>query len=210
MNFSDLIKKVGELPCFGTSFLAAGESLSQIRLQLARWVRDGKVVRLHKGLYVLAEPYRKVKPEPFAIANALKSPSYVSLQSALSRHGVIPEFVPAVTSVTTGRPQTIDTPLGWFEYRHVSKGLFWGYERIELAANQYAYLARPEKAILDLVHLTGGGDDRAFLEELRLQNFDKLNSDILREYAERAASGKLRRAAVILEEILRTGEGIEL
>ncbi len=82
MNFSDLVKKIGELPYFGTSFLAAGESLSQIRLQLSRWVRDGKVVRLHKGLYVLAEPYRKVKPEPFAIANALKSPSYVSLQSA--------------------------------------------------------------------------------------------------------------------------------
>jgi len=58
MKFEDLLKKVGYLPCFSTRFLAAGESLSQVRLQLARWVKDGRLIKLHKGFYTLAEPYQ--------------------------------------------------------------------------------------------------------------------------------------------------------
>ena len=84
MKFEDLLKNVGNLPCFSTRFLAAGENLSQVRLQLARWVRDGRLIKLHKGFYTVAEPYIKIKPELFCIAKSLKSPCYVSLQSALS------------------------------------------------------------------------------------------------------------------------------
>jgi predicted transcriptional regulator of viral defense system len=210
MKFKELLKIAGNLPCFTARFLSAGENLVQIRVQLARWVRDGRVVKLHKGFYTLAEPYRKIKPELFSIANALKPPSYVSLQSALSWHGLIPEFVPAVTSITTGRPQIIETPLGRFEYRHINTDLFWGYQKMELNDKQEAFTADAEKAILDLVHLTAGGDKREFLEELRLQNLSKLRKDVLGRYAEKSDSAKLKRAAANIERILEKGEGSEL
>ncbi len=210
MKFEDLLKKVGYLPCFSTRFLAAGESLSQVRLQLARWVKDGRLIKLHKGFYTLAEPYRKIKPEPFNIAISLKSPSYISLQSALSWHGLIPEFAPVTTSVTTGRPQVLQTPLGRFEYRHVNKDFFWGYQKVELPVKQETFVAIAEKALLDLVYLTPGGDKKEFLDELRLQNLDKLSKDILRQYAERSDSPKLRRAAMNIERIIDEDEGIEL
>jgi len=60
MKFVNLLEKVSDLPVFTVRFLAAGENLAQIRLQINRWVKDGKIIRLHKGLYTLAEPYRKV------------------------------------------------------------------------------------------------------------------------------------------------------
>ena len=104
MKYADLLAKVSDLPVFTVSFLAAGQNLPQIRLQISRWVKTGKIIRLHKGLYTLAEPYRKVPCEPSTIANRLKQPSYVSLHSALSWYGMIPEFVPVVTSITTARP----------------------------------------------------------------------------------------------------------
>ena len=210
MNFEGLLKLTSNLPCFTTRFLAAGENLAQIRLQIDRWVKDGRLIKLHKGLYAVAEPYRKVKPEPFSIANALKSPSYVSMQSALSWHGLIPEFVSVITSVTTARPQKIDTPVCRFEYRHINTDLFWGYQKVQLTNKQEAFVATAEKALLDLVHLTPGGDKQEFLEELRLQNMSKLSKNILWKYAEKTGSPKLKRAALNIAVILEQGEGVEL
>jgi len=210
MKFVNLLEKVSDLPVFTVRFLSAGGNLAQIRLQINRWVNDGKIIRLHKGLYTLAEPYRKVAPEPFCIANSLKQASYVSLQSALSWYAMIPEFVPAVTSITTGRPQTIETPLGRFEFRHVSKKYFWGYQQVELKFGQTAFVACPEKALLDLIYLTPGGDEINFIEELRLQNFEQINRAVLREFVERFQSPKLNRALDNIERILDQSEGIEL
>jgi len=210
MKFVDLLNKVSDLPDFTVKFLAAGGNLAQIRLQVNRWVNDGKIIRLHKGLYTLAEPYRKVTPEPFCIANSLKQASYVSLHSALSWYGMIPEFVPVITSITTGRPQTIETPSCRFDFRHVSKKYFWGYKQIEFKFRQTAFVARPEKALLDLIYLTPGSDEIEFIEELRLQNFEQINRAVLRESVEKFQSPKLNRALDNIEKILDQGEGIEL
>ena len=210
MKFVDLLEKVSDLPVFTSGFLAASGNLAQIRLQIDRWVKGGKVIRLHKGLYALSEPYRKVAPEPFNIANNLKRASYISLHSALSWHGMIPEFVPVITSITTGRPQSIETPLGRFEFRHVSKKYFWGFRQVELNIGQTAFIAYPEKALLDLIYLTAGGDEIEFIESLRLQNFDKFDRAVMCEFVERFQSPKLARALDNIEKILDQGEGIEL
>jgi len=210
MKFEDLLNKVADLPCFTTRFLAAGKNLAQIRLQLSRWVKNGKLIRLHKGLYALAEPYRKIKPQLFCIANSLKSASYVSLQSALAWYGLIPEFVPVVMSVTTGRPQTIETPMGRFDFRHINKSFFWGYQQVELTAGQTVFIARPEKALLDLVYLTPSGDKEEFIEELRIQNFEQIDKAVLREFAGKSQSPKLKRALQNIVRIIDRGEGVEL
>jgi predicted transcriptional regulator of viral defense system len=210
MKFEELIKKTANLPCFTTRFLSAGQNLSQVRVQLDRWEKSGRVLRLGKGVYSLAEPYRKIKPDNFTIANKLKSHSYISLQSALSWYGMIPEFVPATMSVTTNRAGVIENELGRFEYRHISHKLFFGYQNVELPAGQQAFIARPEKALLDLIYLTAGGETKEYLEELRLQNLEKLNNDILDEYAERSGSLKLQRAVLNIKEIVETSQGVEL
>ncbi len=210
MKYADLLSKVSEVPCFSVKFLAAGGDLSKIRLQLGRWVKSQKVIKIHKGLYTLAEPYRKIKPEPFYIANNLKSASYISLQSALAWYGMIPEFVPEITSVTTGRPQTFETPMGRFSFRHINKSFFWGYQQVEVTAGQKVFVARPEKALLDLVYLTPGGDKEEFIEELRLQNFEQIDRAMLGKVVEKTRGPKLRKAVNNIETIIDRGEGIDL
>jgi hypothetical protein len=123
---------------------------------------------------------------------------------------MIPEFVPSVTSVTTGRPQSIETPLGRFDFRHVSRKCFWGYQQVDLKSGLQAFVALPEKALLDLIYLMPGGDKKEFLDELRLQNFERMDRTRLRQLAEKFQSPKISRALEHIETILEQGEGIEL
>lgn len=199
-------------PVFRAGFLAGGgESLSALRLQLSRWVKAGKLIQLTRGLYTLAEPYRKRAPHPFVLANAMKKASYVSLQSALAYFGMIPEHVPTVTSVTTQRPARVETPLGRFLFRHIKKDWFSGYTQVDLGSGQKAFVATPEKALLDLVYLTPGADNYEFLAELRVQNLAALDRDALVRLARTSRSPKLQRAARLLERLMKEeGGGQEL
>jgi predicted transcriptional regulator of viral defense system len=199
MEFKRLLEIVGDEPVFGTGLLLAGNvDADNVRRQLSRWVKVGRLYQLRRGLYTLAPPFQKVQLHPFALANHLRHSSYVSLQSALAFYDLIPEYVPLVTSVTTARPARWDTPVGSYLFRHVKLELFFGYQRIEISPGQWAFVSRPEKALLDLVYLQPGGDSPQYLQELRLQNLDRLNQDRLVEMATRTSSPKLRRAAEIV------------
>jgi predicted transcriptional regulator of viral defense system len=202
MKWEQLLRNVADEPVFRTGLLAAsGESLPALRVQLSRWVRRGKLIQLTKGLYTLAQPYAKVPPHPFVLANAMKRVSYVSLQSALGYYGMIPEHVPTVTSVTTQRPENVETPLGLFAFHHIKRSWFHGYEQVDLGSGQKAFVATPEKALLDLVYLTPGADAYDFLVELRLQNVENLDCDALRRLAGASRSPKLYRAVRLLVQL---------
>ncbi|MDD5704165.1 MAG: hypothetical protein PHU23_19195, partial [Dehalococcoidales bacterium] len=180
MEFDLLLKLVGDDPIFESSLLLAGNvDPKLIYIQLSRWVKAGKIYRIRRGLYSIAPPYQKIQPHPFLVANHLQKASYVSLQSALSYYGIIPEVVNIITSVSTGRPERVKTPLGMYEFRHIKTELLFGYQMTELGG-QSAFVATPEKALLDLIYLQPGGDSIAYLKELRLQNTEKLNRDLLR------------------------------
>jgi hypothetical protein len=202
MEFQRLIEIVGDEPVFETGLLLAGDvDPADVRRQLSRWTRAGRVYQLRRGLYALAPPYQKVKPHAFLVANRLVRGSYVSLQAALAQHGLIPEYVPVVTSVATARPGRWVTPLGTFETRHLRADLMHGYRLVDLGAGQRAFLAEPEKALLDLIYLTPGADHRGYLVELRLQNLDRLNVVELRRWAESFGRPKLRRAAEVIADL---------
>jgi len=211
MKWEKLLSEVGQEPVFGTGFLAAScKSMPDVRLQLSRWVKAGKLIQLRKGLYTLAQPYRKVAPHPFVIANAMKKASYVSLQSALAFHGMVPEHVPTVTSTTTQRPEQVNTPLGRFFFRHIKKDWFYGYRQTDLGQGQRAFVAVPEKALLDLVYLTPDSADRDFLMELRLQNLEQLDSQVVLDMANAGGSKKLSLAGRLIAELVEQQAGDEL
>lgn len=196
MKFADLVALVGNEPVFASSLLLVGKvSSAEVRLQLSRWVATGKLLQLRRGLYALAPTWRKVEPHPFLVANALQRGSYVSQQSALAFHGIIPEHVPVVTSVGPRRPETIRNRLGTFQFRHVASRLLYGYTHIDVAPGQYAFVAEPEKALLDLVYLTSGGDSPDYLHALRLQQVDAIHPATLLAFAEASRTPRLIRAA---------------
>lgn len=195
MRFEELLTLVGEEPVFSSSLLdVVGVSPRQAKLQLVRWVNAGKLIRLRRGLYAMNQPFRKIEPHPFLLANRIRKASYVSMQSALSHYSMIPEYVPVVTSVTTGRPEEVKTGLGTYAFRHVRKPLFGGFLSVTVAPGQSAFLATPEKALLDLIYLVPGGDEEAYIDELRLQNETALTAQALTDTAKLFDSPKIYRA----------------
>lgn len=214
MKREELIRIVGEEPLFTSGMLLSpGVDLNDVRKQLSRWTSDGTVVQLRRGLYALGSTYRRTESHPFELSNALVAGSYVSLESALAHHGIIPEAVFVTTAVTTGKPGRRETPLGTFVYQHIKPDLFWGYESVVLASGRRvgiggqresaalagsgrtAYVATPEKALLDLAHLRAGADRAGFVRELRLQGLDTIDPERLMSFARRSVSPKLQRFA---------------
>jgi len=202
MEFAELLEIVGEEPVFETGLLMAGNTNSRdIRRQLSRWRQTGKIYQLRRGLYSLAPPFKKVNPHPFVVANRMLPASYVSLQSALAYYGMIPEYVPVTTSVTTKRPTHWETPIGIFNFRHIQVDFFDGDRLEKLGEGQQTFIASPEKALLDLIYLESGGDTLDYLTELRLGNLNQLDWQLLKNLAGRIEKPKLLRAVAAIQKL---------
>lgn len=208
MQLEELLTRVPPNGLFRTGQILAGQrSPDNLRRQLDRWVKAGKIAQLRRGVYLLAAPYAAVPAHPFAIAGALDRASYVSLHSALAHYGMIPEYVPVTTSVTTRRPQQFGTPRGRFLFRHLPPRRMFGFAEVEVASNQRALLASAEKALIDLLYLTPHSDRLPYLRELRLTPAESLDSDRLLAAVLRTGSRKVEHAVRLLRGIWRNEEG---
>jgi hypothetical protein len=150
-------------------------------LLLDRALKAGEILRIKRGIYVLAPEYRKTATPPFTVAALLHSPSHISLETALAHHGLIPEAVYQIASVTNMRSRVFNTPLGVFSY-HCVPGINprAGVEAVKLPDPFWAYVATPLRAIADMLYLnrtiTWQKDGpRYLLESLRIEEEDLIN-----------------------------------
>ncbi len=126
------------------------EKKESLKQALSRWRKKGWIQPLKKGLYELSYPEDRVLPDLW-IANQLYSPSYVSLETALSYYSLIPEVSMAVTSVTTKPTRRFKNKHGLFIYRTVKPSAFTGYH-VEQYRECDLLIAEPEKALVDYLY----------------------------------------------------------
>lgn len=115
---------------------------------VARLVGEGILVRLKRGFFVFGNKLGLPQAHPFVIANLLYGPSYVSLESALSHYGLIPEGVRETTSVALTKPKLFRTPIGRVSYRKVRAQAFADSVLSEQGAHHRYLIAEREKAVL--------------------------------------------------------------
>ncbi len=142
-------------PVFSVHDLAVLEpSSDNIRHALVkRAVADGDFIIIRRGLYVLSPVYRKLDINVYSVAQQVYGPSYISLETALSVHGWIPEGVRDIVSVTSRLPKVFDTPVGLFSYIRIpQKTLYAGVRRITNDAGMTWLIASPLKALADYVY----------------------------------------------------------
>ena len=122
------------------------------RNKLRNLCLSGDVVRVRKGLYVAPTfPGRPPAVDPLVLAALIYGPSYVSLETALSWHGLIPERIEEVTSVTCKRARLFRTSMGRFSYHPVNEIAFSYGVGLQTAVGGSFFLAEPEKALCDRI-----------------------------------------------------------
>jgi hypothetical protein len=192
------------------------KDLSAPRDKTTLLIREGVIIRVKKGLYVFGDKYRRYPYSKELLANLIYGPSYVSLDHALAYHGLIPERVEAVTSVTPSRSRRFSTPVGLFIYRQVpARAYEVGMVRVDASHGQAFLTASPEKALTDKVvsvrgaHLASIGEMGRFLEEdLRIDTgaIRSLSAERIDEFAGRYRSLRLRRLSGYLRRLQKSGE----
>jgi len=121
------------------------------RRRLNEWQDKGYIRKVIKGFYIFAD--RELDEWGlYEIANRIYKPSYVSLESALAHYQLIPESAYGVTSVSTRRTYRFSSELAVFRYQTVRPQLYSGYD-LAARGSRRVKIARPEKAILDLLYL---------------------------------------------------------
>lgn len=146
------------------------------KARLTRLVQSGQLVRLRRGLYVEAGD----SSSPFVLAAALYGPSYISFETALAHHGLIPELVQTVTSAVynKNRNKVYHTPRGSFSYQGIPAAAF-PHEMVRDEDQGRGYLmASAEKALCDLLYKTVPQKGLAGLEALILEDW-RIEADSL-------------------------------
>ena len=159
--------------------LLTGMKEHSLRVSLTRLGEGNVIRRISRGYY--ANPFRQ--PDLETISCELCKPSYVSLESALARHGILSQLSTVLTCVTTQLPRELKTSFGTIQYRQIKRELFFGFGKVDRW-----FLAEPEKAVLDLFYL-----NKKNLSPTRTDEWDVslLKNGKLRQYAKRMRLTKM-------------------
>ena len=173
------------------------------RNNMVRWTRKGYLIRLRQGVYTFPE-YKAVPDAAAYFAGRMYSPSYISLHTALSFYGLIPEAVVQVTSVTSLKTATFTNGFGDFSYRSVKPELMFGYEPRKVMDGRSLSFATREKAVLDLLYLYPFYNTEEELEQLRLDQeilHEELRLERLQAFLEKFKSRALEQRVNLLRKV---------
>jgi len=120
-------------------------------------LQKGEIIKIRRGLYMLVDKYRHKKLSKYFLASRIVPHSYISLESALSYHGWIPERVTTVTSILAmGRTKKFITPLGEFVFYQLPVNdyeFLTGVRRVEEIKDQPFFIASPLRALADYIYI---------------------------------------------------------
>ena len=170
------------------------------RSNIIRWVKKGYLTKLRNEYYAFTE-CKQTPDFNLLIANKIYNPSYVSLHSALSFYGMIPEMVVQTTSVTTLKTERFTNDFGEFSYNNIKESLFFGYESKLLDDRHSVLFATPEKALLDLLYLYPFYNTSEEIENLRLDDsfmHEEFNLERFKKYLALFNSKALEKRVSIL------------
>lgn len=204
MNYLEFKNKMFDLACFSSNQVYAWQPNFD-RNNFSQWIKRGLLVRLRQGFYTFPE-YISKPDFSLYFANRIYKPSYISLHTALAFYGIIPEAVVQITSVTTLKTANFNNSFGEFSYKSVNEELMFGYDLKPLTDGRTLQLAKPEKAILDLLYLYPFYNTTNELEELRLDHDfmqDEFNWELMQTYIIQFKNKTLEKRIKLLTSIYK-------
>lgn len=155
MDFRKKIKEYAEAPISRHLILEILSDYQSPNDKISELLKSNQLISIRRGLYIAGPEMDLPTPEPFLIANHLRGPSYVSLESALSYWNMIPERAYEISSVTIKPSKLYKTPVGRFSYKNLKIPYYsYGIKNIKHSPKQTMLVASPEKALFDKIVLT--------------------------------------------------------
>ncbi len=199
MTYQSFYIQWHHLACFSTSQVRAIHPMFN-RRNYSEWQKAGYIVPLRQGWYAFADYMNKPDYARY-FASKIYAPSYISLHTALSFYGMIPEAVVTITSITTCKTTQFENIFACYSYQTIKPSLFWGYEPKQMSDEKTYMLATPEKALIDLLYLYPQYSTEEEMRELRLdEDFmqNELDKERLLEYSDRIGSPILTKRIKIM------------
>ena len=185
------LREIGVIPVTTSIIESFYSDLKSAEKKVVWLEKNGYIIRLKRGLYVVNPEYTGKRLSNELIANHLYAPSYVSMSTALRYYGLIPEAVYVNQSMTVKHSRSFQTPIGNYDYKCISRGAFAVGVRTEHVADYAFLIASPEKALCDLiansskVNLRYMKDVENYLENdirMDMEEFMKFDPRVLEEY----------------------------
>ncbi len=132
-------------------------------ITLTRYKQAGYLASPRRSVYYLVGEVE----DTYKIANKIYYPSYVSLDSALSKYNCIPETVYTITSVTTKATREFTDDQTVYRYYRIKKEAFTGYHK-----EGDTLWADPEKAVVDYLYFVALGK-RKLNDRLDMRRINK-------------------------------------
>lgn len=185
------LREIGVIPVTTSIIESFYPDLKSAEKKVVWLEKNGYIIRLKRGLYVVNPEYTGKRLSNELIANHLYAPSYVSMSTALRYYGLIPEAVYVNQSMTIKHSRSFQTPIGNYDYKCISRGAFAVGVRTEHVADYAFLIASPEKALCDLiansskVNLRYIKDVENYLENdirMDMEEFMKFDPRVLEEY----------------------------
>lgn len=187
-----LLNAIGNVPITASVIESLYPELRSPDKKVVWLEKQGYIIRLKRGLYVVNPKHTGKTLSSELIANHLYTPSYVSMSTALRYYGLIPEAVYVHQSMTVKHSRSFQTPIGNYDYKYISRDAFSvGVRSVNMG--DYAFLiASPEKALCDLiansskVNLRYLKDVEIYLEQdirMDMDEFYKFDATILGNYS---------------------------
>lgn len=170
---------------------------------LVNWQTKGYLNKLKNGCYAFSD-LKPTEYNRFLASNKLYEPSYVSMESALSYYGVIPEGVYSVQAISTRKTKNFSNALGTFHYHSLKSSLYFGYRLVHEGDSIPFRIATLEKTLLDFLYLRSDIDCMEALEALRWNRdiLAAIDWPILEQYLELFNSRTLRKKTELLHTYL--------
>ena len=185
------LSKIGPVPVTTSIIESLYPELKSPDKKVVWLEKNGYIIRLKRGLYVVNPEHSGKTLSSELIANHLYAPSYISMSTALRYYGLIPEAVYVHQSMTVKHSRSFQTPIGSYDYKYISRKAFSVGVR-SIHKGDYAFLmASPEKSLCDLiansskVNLRYMKDVEIYLEQdirMDMDEFYKMDATIFEDY----------------------------
>jgi hypothetical protein len=179
--------------------------VSDQRGKIARMLESGGLISLRRGLYA-----SRGNLDPHCLAGPIYGPSYLSFETALAWHGMIPEVVREITSATVRRGNSFENDFGRYRFLRVPAAIYpIGILRITDATLPFL-IASPTKALCDRIGREAGfrsmADVGRWLEDMRIDPEVQLDPDELDGCAANYGRPAIRWLQRFAEKNRRLGE----